>query len=104
MSDPVASIVRFNGDPDDLFERFERARRRWIEAQDDDYNRPALFAVCKAEEGIVLVTGWETEEDHRAFGERMGPHLQAVGMGRPDGHEHLRIARLGWDPVPAEAP
>ncbi len=32
----------------------------------------------------------------------MMPHLQAAGIGRPEAHEHLGIARLGWDPVPAE--
>jgi hypothetical protein len=37
MADPVAVIIRFNGDPDELFERFERARRLWIDAQDGDY-------------------------------------------------------------------
>jgi hypothetical protein len=37
MSDPIVVIVRFSGDPDDLFERFERARRLWSESQDDDY-------------------------------------------------------------------
>lgn len=94
---PIALIVRFDGDPDDLFERFERARQLWIDAQDDDYSRPALYAACKTDEGIVIVSGWETDADHQAFGRRMGPHLKAVGMGRPDRHEHLRIAKLGWD-------
>jgi hypothetical protein len=37
ISAPIAVIVRFNGDPDELFERFERARRLWSESQDDDY-------------------------------------------------------------------
>jgi hypothetical protein len=55
MADPIAVIIRFNGDPDDLFERFERARRLWIEAQDGDYDRPAFYAVCKADDGIVVV-------------------------------------------------
>jgi hypothetical protein len=33
MPDAIAVTVRFNGDPDDLFDRFERARRLWIESQ-----------------------------------------------------------------------
>jgi heme-degrading monooxygenase HmoA len=102
VSDPIAVILRFNGDPDALLERFEQARKSWIEAQDEGYNPPAFFAICKAEQGIVVVSGWETDEDHKAF-ERMGPHLQAVGMGMPDDLEHRTIARLGWDPAPAEA-
>jgi len=104
VSDPIAVIVRFNGDPDDLLERFERARRSWIEAQSDGYNPPAFFAICETAEGIVILDGWETDEDHKAFGERMGPHLQAVGMGMPDHLEHLWIARLGWDSPPPRQP
>ena len=37
MADPIAVIIRFSGEPDDLLERFEQARRLWIEAQDADY-------------------------------------------------------------------
>jgi hypothetical protein len=97
MSDPIAVILRVNGDADDLLERFERARRLWIEAQSDDDNRPLFYAACRTHDGIVIVTGWETDADHKAFGRGMGEHLRAVGMGRPDAHEHLSIAMLGWD-------
>jgi hypothetical protein len=27
----------------------------------------------------------------------MGSQLKAVGMSRPDRHEHLRVETLGWD-------
>ncbi len=97
MSDPTAVILRFNGDPNDLLHRFEQARQLWIEAQDDDHSPPAFYAACKTKDGIVIITGWLTDEAHRAFGTGMSPHLKAVGMGRPDGHEHLRIEMLGWD-------
>jgi hypothetical protein len=97
MSDPIAVIIRFNGDPDDLFERFEKARRLWIEAQDGNYNPPAFYAVCKTDDGIAIVDGWETDAAHKAFGRRMGPHLEAVGMGMPDHLEHMWIEKLGWD-------
>jgi hypothetical protein len=96
MSDPITMIVRFSGDPDDLLDRFEKARRLWIEAQDDDYKRPVFHAVCRTGDGIVVINGWETTADHRAFGRRMAPHLQAVGLGRADKHEHLSIEKLGW--------
>jgi hypothetical protein len=32
MADPIVVIVRFSGDTDTLLERFEKARRRWMEA------------------------------------------------------------------------
>jgi hypothetical protein len=97
MADPIAVTIRFNGVPEDLIERFERARQLWIEAQAGDYDRPVFYAACKSQEGIVIVTGWETARAHRAFGHPMGPHLQAVGMGTPNNIERLRIAKLGWD-------
>ena len=104
MADPIAVIIRFRGDPDDLIGRFENARERWAEAQDDAYGRPVFYAACKSDEGIVIVTGWETALSHRAFGHPMGPHLQAAGMGLPDHIERLRIAKLGWNQVDPSEP
>jgi heme-degrading monooxygenase HmoA len=97
MADPSAVILRFKGDADDLLERFERARRLWIEAQATDYDHPAFYAACRADDGIVIVTGWDTEAAHQAFGHRMRPHLDAVGLPKPDELERLSIERLGWD-------
>lgn len=97
MSDPLVLIVRFNGNPDELLERFERARRLWIEAEANDYERPIFYAACKSEDGIAIVSGWNSEAAHQAFGRKMGAHLESVGIGRPDAHEHLRIEKLGWD-------
>ncbi len=102
MSDPIAVMLRFSGDPDDLLGRFEQARKSWIEARDGGFDSPLFFAICKAEDGVVLVSGWEAEEDHKAFRKQMMPHLQAAGIGRPEAHEHLGIARLGWVPAPPE--
>ena len=96
MSNPIAVILRFQGAPDDLFGRFEQARESWIAAQGDAFRPPAFFAICKEEEGIVLVSGWEHEDDHKAFRKQMMPHLHAAGVARPNDHEQLPIARLGW--------
>ena len=60
MADPLAVIIRFNGDPDDLIDRFERARRLWTEAQDGDYDQPVFYAACKTDDGIAIVTAWDT--------------------------------------------
>jgi len=60
MADPIAVIIRFRGDPQDLLERFERARRMWIEAQGGDYERPIFYAACKTDEGTAVVSGWQT--------------------------------------------
>jgi hypothetical protein len=48
MAIPVAVIIRFSGDPDDLLERFERARQTWIDVvtfdsvEMDEGRRPAV--------------------------------------------------------------
>ncbi len=102
MPNPIAVILRFSGDPNDLLGRFAEARKSWSEAHYDG-KPPTFFAICEAQEGIALVTGWEAEEDHKAFRKQMMPHLHAAGVGRPSGHEQLRITQLGWDSAPGEA-
>lgn len=97
MADPIAVIIRFTGDPDDLLERFERARRLWIEVAEGDYERPAFYAACRTDEGIAILSGWETAIGHRAFGQRLHAHIDAVGMGTPVQIERMRIKKLGWD-------
>ncbi|MGH2989253.1 MAG: hypothetical protein ACRDMA_05205 [Solirubrobacterales bacterium] len=97
MADRIAVIIRFGGDPGDLFERFERARGMWIEAQDGDYERPVFYAACGTDRGIAIVNVWQTAAAHRAFGQRLHPHIDAVGMRAPDQIERMRIEKLGWD-------
>ena len=96
MSDPIAMILRFNGEADDLAERFEKARQLWIAAQGDDYIPPAFYAACKTKDGIAIVTAWPTVDAHGGFGRDLRRHLEAVGMSRPESHERLRIEKLGW--------
>lgn len=103
MSNPIAVILRFKGDPDDLLGRFEQALRSLSEARYDG-TRPAFFAICKSEEGIALISGWGAEEDHKAFRKQIMSHLQAAGVSRPDVHEQLGIAQLGWEPARPDAP
>jgi hypothetical protein len=96
MAVPIAVIIRFEGDSDDLLERFEQARRQWIEAQGGNYERPLFHAACRTDDGIAIVSGWGTAIGHRAFGQGIAPHVAAVGMGRPDRIERMRIEKLGW--------
>jgi len=97
MTGPLAIIIRFNGDPDDLIDRFEKARQLWIAGQDADYDPPASYAACKTDQGMAVITVWETDAAHKAFARQIRPHLARVGMGAPEGHEHLRVEKLGWD-------
>ena len=97
MADPLAVVIHFHGDPDDLLERFEQARRLWIESQGDDYERPSFYAACKTSEGIAIIGGWQSAVAHRAFGQGLHRHLETAGLAAPAHIERLRIDRLGWD-------
>jgi hypothetical protein len=97
MADPLAVIIRFRGDPEDLLERYERARQRWADAVGDDYERPVFYAACRTDDGIAIVTGWQSAPAHRVFGQLLHPHIDAVGLSPPDQIERMRIAKLGWD-------
>jgi hypothetical protein len=65
MATPLAVLIHFEGEPDELVERFERARRRWVEAQEDSYDAPAFYAACKRDDGIVVITAWDDAIAHR---------------------------------------
>lgn len=97
MADPIAVTIRFTGDPDDLLERFERARQLWIKAQGADYERPLFYAACRTDDGIAIVSCWESAVAHRAFGQGLHAHIDAMGMGAPDQIERMPIGKLGWD-------
>ena len=97
MAKPLAVIIRFKGDPDDLLERFERARQLWIDGQDGDYEPPVFYAACKSENGIAIVSGWDSAVAHRAFGEGLHAHIEAAGLGVPAGIDRMQVEKLGWD-------
>jgi len=97
MAVPIATIIRFKGDPDDLLERFDQAQRRWLDTAGAEVERPLFHATCRTDDGIAIVSAWETAVGHRSFGEGIAPHVAAVAMGRPDRIERMRIDRLGWD-------
>src|SRR5262245_37712780 len=97
LADPIGVIIRFRGDSDELLERFELVRRRWIDAQNSDYERPAFYAACRTEDGIAIVSGWKSAVAHRAFGQGLHEQINAVGMGEPAEIERLLIAELGWN-------
>jgi hypothetical protein len=104
MPERVATIIRFDGDPENLLQRFELARRSWVDAH-EGYEPPVFYAICKTENetGIVVIFAWNTDADHEAFGKRMAVHLRSAGMGRPNHRERLPIANLGWTETSATA-
>jgi hypothetical protein len=93
----LAVIIRFNGDPDDLLERFERARQMWIEAQDPDYEKPVFYAACRTGDGIAVVNVWASAIAHRSFGQGLHSYIDAAGLDAPVDIERMQIEELGWD-------
>jgi hypothetical protein len=70
----------------------------WIDAQDDQYEKPTFYAACRTVDGIAVVNVWRpTAAAHRAFGQELHPHISAAGLDHPQQIERLRIERLGWD-------
>jgi hypothetical protein len=96
MSNPLAVIIRFKGDSDGLAGRFDRARGAWIEDQGEDYERPLFYAVCKTDDGLAVVSVWPTAVAHRAFGQGLHAHIDAVGLPAPERIERMPIRTLGW--------
>jgi hypothetical protein len=56
MASLLAVLIHFEGEPDELLERFERARRRGVEAQEDSYDAPAFYAACSGTTASSCVT------------------------------------------------
>jgi hypothetical protein len=90
-------LIRFGGDADDLLPRWLGAVKRWRE--DDatkDFAPPLMAAHMKTEDGLFVMNLFASDEEHKNFGEKMGPHLAAEGLTRP-WIEHYPIAHLGWE-------
>lgn len=96
MSDLAAMILRFEGDPDDLLQRYQTARGRWLETRDPDCDPPTLHAILRAKDAIVIINGCANSEQAHQFGRAMGACMKQAGL-RPAGHERFRIEKLGWD-------
>jgi hypothetical protein len=59
MADPIAVIIRFSGDRDDLLERFKRARQLWIKP------RPATTS-ARPHAASEMTTGSRSKAAERA--------------------------------------
>jgi len=94
---PLTVIIRFRGEPDELLERFEQARQRWIEQQGSDYERPSVYAACKDDAGIAILSVWETAVAHRAFGQQLHSLIADAGLPHPERIERMKVDKLGWD-------
>ena len=97
MADEMMVLIRFGGNADDLLPRYLGAVKGWREGEaTKDFAPPLMSAHMKTEDGLLVMNLWATDEDHRNFGLKVGPHLEAEGITRP-WVEHYPIAHLGWE-------
>jgi hypothetical protein len=101
MAEEMMVLIRFGGNADDLLPRWLGAVNRW--RKDDatkDFAPPIMAAHMKTEDGLFVMNLFASDEEHKNFGEKMGPHLQAEGLTRP-WIEHYPgratgLGREGW--------
>jgi hypothetical protein len=97
VPDEMMVLIRFGGDADDLLPRYLNVVKRWREDEATKHHSPPLMAAhMKTEDGLLVMNLFATDEDHKNFGEKLGPHLEAEGITRP-WIEHYPIAHLGWE-------
>jgi hypothetical protein len=83
--------IRFGGNADDLLPRYIAAVNRWREdPKTKDFAAPLMAAHMKTADGMLVMNLWQTDEDHKNFGEKMAPYLQTEGLTRP-WVEHFRL-------------
>jgi hypothetical protein len=86
MADEMMVLLRFGGDADDLLPRYLGAVKRWRE--DDatkNFSPPLMAAHMKTQDGLLVMNLWANDEDHKNFGLKMGPSLEAEALTRPMG-------------------
>jgi hypothetical protein len=97
MSDEMMVLLRFGGKADDLLPRYLAAVEGWRNHEETkDFAPPLMAAHMKTEDGLLVMNLWASDEDHKNFGFKMGPHLEAEGITSP-WVEHFPITHLGWE-------
>jgi len=90
---PVMVTIRYAGDVDDLFAKWERAVELWQREFGDRFAGPDTV-VAKGENGdLVIVNVFPDDEAHTNFGRNLGGALETVGLTAPV-LEHLEVLRI----------
>jgi hypothetical protein len=86
----VLVTIRFDGDADDLFDKWERAVRLW----EEEFETPGpATVVAKGEQGgLFIVNLFPSDEAHTHFGRNIGGPMEAVGLSNPQ-LEHLDVLK-----------
>jgi hypothetical protein len=86
----VMVTIRFDGDADDLFDKWERAVRLW---EEEFETRSPATVVAKGEHGgLFIVNLFPSDDAHTHFGRNIGGPMEAVGLSNPQ-LEHLDVLK-----------
>jgi hypothetical protein len=93
---PVMVTIRYAGNPDELFPKWERAVELWKHEFGDRFTAPDTI-VARGEEGkdLVVVNVFPDDEAHTNFGRNLGGPLEAAGLSAP-ALEHLEVLRIDF--------
>jgi len=92
----VMVTIRFEGEADELFAKWQRAVELW----EDEYSTagPATVVAKGEDGGLFVVNVFPDDEAHTLFGRNMGGPMEAVGLAGPK-LEHLDVLNVRFENV-----
>jgi hypothetical protein len=88
--------IRFDGDADELFSKWQRAVELW---EDEFETSGPATVVAKGERGgLFVVNVFPNDDAHTRFGRNMGGAMEAVGLSSPH-LEHLDVLALRFQTI-----
>ena len=89
----VMVTIRFDGDADELFSKWQRAVELWED--EFEISGPATVVAKSERGGLFIVNVFPNEDAHTRFGRNMGGPMEAVGLSGPQ-LEHLDVLAIGF--------
>ena len=92
----VMVTIRFEGDADELFSKWQRAVKLW----EDEFGTagPATVVAKDEDGGLFVVNVFPDDQTHTLFGRNMGGPMEAVGLAGPQ-LEHLDVLAVQFENV-----
>jgi hypothetical protein len=97
----VMVTIRFDGDADDLFDKWERAVKLW--EQEFETPAPATVVAEGEQGGLFIVNVFPSEDAHTHCGRNIGGPMEAVGLSNPK-LEHLDVLKIAFESARATSP
>ena len=88
--------IRFDGDADELFTKWQRAVKLWED--EFDASGPATVVAKCERGGLFIVNVFPNDEAHTYFGRNMGGPMETVGLSNPQ-LEHLDVLAIRFENI-----